>query len=449
MTDFTQQHDNLMTIVNRAISAVSPDPAMRATLSLDGDVLTVSGRPYNLSAYSRILVIGAGKASAAMAQTLEALLGDRIDKGVVATKYGHGLPLDTIKVMESAHPVPDEAGTLASNSLLHLANEAGANDLVFCLLSGGASAIIPAPCSPVTLTDKQETTRALLECGATINEINAVRKHLSSCKGGHLAKKLEPATVITLIISDVVGDYLDVIGSGPTAPDESTFQSCLDTVKKHSLCQKIPHAVIRFLEDGAAGSLPETLKASDPCFDKIQNVIIAGNGMALSGAADAARELGYHPIIIDPAMEGEARRVAQSIIRTAEATCNEEGAVPPPACLLAGGETTVTITGSGKGGRNQELALAAAIELAEMEDNRERISMACVGTDGTDGPTDAAGALVLPDTLNKAEDLGLSAQQYLLDNNSYDFFSKVGTIIKTGPTRTNVMDVTIVLIENA
>ncbi len=383
-----------------------------------------------------------------MGQTLEDILGDRIDVGVVVTKYGHGLPLKTIKVMESAHPVPDTAGELASNSVLRLADQATENDLVFCLLSGGASAIIPAPCSPVTLTDKQETTRALLECGATINEINAVRKHLSSCKGGHLAKMLEPATVITLIISDVVGDYLDVIGSGPTAPDESTFQACLDTVNKHSLCQKIPDTVIRFLEEGTAGKLPETLKADDPCFDKVQNVIIAGNGMALSGAAEAARELGYNPIVIDPAMEGEARDVAKSLVRSAEATCDDNGAVPTPACLLAGGETTVTITGAGKGGRNQELALAAAIELSKLDKNRKRIALACVGTDGTDGPTDAAGALVLPDTLLIAEEKGLSAEQFLADNNSYDFFSETGTILKTGPTRTNVMDVTVLLLES-
>jgi len=447
MTQYAKQHDNLMHIVNRAIDAVSPAPAMRAALKLDGDVLTVSGRPYDLSVFDRILVIGAGKASASMGQTLEELLGDRIEKGVVATKYGHGLPLKKIKVMESAHPVPDAAGELASGSLLKLADEAGENDLVFCLLSGGASAIIPAPCAPVTLADKQETTRALLECGATINEINAVRKHLSSCKGGHLAKQLEPATVVTLIISDVVGDYLDVIGSGPTAPDESTFQACLDTVNKHSLCQKAPDAVVKFLEEGAAGKLPETLKAEDSCFDKVQNVIIAGNGMALSGAAEAARELGYNPVVIDPAMEGEARDVAKSLVRSAEHICGDEGPTVTPACLLAGGETTVTITGTGRGGRNQELALAAAIELAKVESNRERIAVACVGTDGTDGPTDAAGALVLPDTLKIAENQGLDPARYLAENDSYDFFSKVGTILKTGPTRTNVMDVTILLVE--
>jgi len=294
---------------------------------------------------------------------------------------------------------------------------------------------------------KQEVTRSLLECGATINEINAVRKHLSRFKGGQLAKAIEPATVITLIISDVVGDYLDVIGSGPTAPDNSTFLDCQAILDKYRLCSIIPHEVTKLVAGGCAGMEQETLKEGDSCFDRVQNVIIAGNGMALDGAAEAAQKLGYTPVIVDRALEGEAREAAVKLIQTAGDYCAGKYEVKPPVCLLWGGETTVTICGKGKGGRNQELALACAIELSEMQECRENIAVACVGTDGSDGPTDAAGALVLPDTVAGSEEQSLNARHHLADNNAYAFFTNTGTLLKTGPTRTNVMDVGAILID--
>lgn len=447
MTVYQEKERQLLQMVDRTISAVAPDPAMRAAMNLHGNILTVDGKEYDLDSYERIFVMGAGKASAAMAETLEDILGDNLHGGMVATKYGHGLPLEKTVILESDHPVPDLAGQRASKELLSLAKGVTGNDLVFCLLSGGASAIVPAPCDPVTLAMKQTATRKLLECGATINEINAIRKHLSTFKGGHLAKALEPGTVITLIISDVVGDYLDVIGSGPTAPDESTFLDCQAILDKYKLCSTIPAEVTKAIADGCAGDIPETLKDGDTCFDRIQNVIIAGNTMAVDGAAATARELGYTPVVIDYAMEGEAKEVARKMIRIAAEYCDGMHLEKPPVCLLAGGETTVTVTGSGKGGRNQEFALAAAIEISQMQSCREGITVMCLGTDGSDGPTDAAGALVYPDTVARSEAQSLSARQYLAQNNAYEFFTNTGTLLKTGPTRTNVMDVVAILVD--
>ncbi|MUM76434.1 DUF4147 domain-containing protein [Pseudodesulfovibrio sp. F-1] len=448
------RRDHLLAIVNRAIEAVAPEGAMRKAVTRDGDVLTVGKERYDLNDFERILVLGAGKASAAMARALEDILGERalarwLHDGLVVTKYGHGCALGRVRVTEAAHPVPDEAGQRGAEALLHLAATATERDLVFCLVSGGASALTPAPVPPVTLAHKQETTSRLLACGATIDEINAIRKHLSAFKGGHLAKALEPATVLTLIISDVVGDRLDVIGSGPTAPDDATFADCLDILDRYGLGGAVPPEVVALLRAGRNGSLPETLGSDDPCFARVRNLIIAGNAQALAGAAEAARELGYSPLVMEPAMQGEARQVASDLICAAMGICGGNGP-KPPVCLLAGGETTVTLRGNGKGGRNQEMALAAAIRLHESGPESGRISMACVGTDGTDGPTDAAGALVLPDTLGDCDATNLSAAlRHLADNDAYTFFTATGTIVKTGPTRTNVMDVAVILVDPA
>ncbi|QGY40352.1 DUF4147 domain-containing protein [Pseudodesulfovibrio cashew] len=449
MTTYLEKKTQLMRIVDRTIEAVAPDPAIRAAVSRKGDILTVDGCDYDLKQYERIFLLGAGKASAAMAETMEDLLGDDLHGGIVATKYGHDLPLTRTRVLESGHPVPDLAGERAARELLSLAKGATERDLVFCLLSGGASALVPAPCPPVTLRIKQDVTRRLLECGADIGEINAIRKHLSLFKGGRLAKALEPATVCSLIISDVVGDALDVIGSGPTAPDASTFLDCQATLDKYALCSKAPDEVTKVIAGGCSGDIPETLKADDPCFQKVRNVIVAGNGMAVAGAAEAAREMGYTPIVVDGAMQGEAREVAADLIRLAGEYCEGKHGIQPPVCLLAGGETTVTIKGKGLGGRNQELALAAVVELSGMQHCRERVAVMSLGTDGTDGPTDAAGALVLPDTVARSDEQSLAAREYLNDNNAYAFFDNAGTLLRTGPTRTNVMDVVAILVDPA
>ncbi len=445
MADPETTRQTLLHIADRAIEAVSPGPAMRSGVKRQGNRIFVDGVEYDLADFERVLILGAGKASAAMAQALEDILGDRLTFGMVVTKYGHGLTLHKTEVLEAGHPVPDAAGERAAGRLLDLAEAVTENDLVFCLISGGASALVPAPIPPVTLAHKQATTRKLLQCGATINEINAIRKHLSRFKGGRLAKALEPATVVTLIISDVVGDHLDVIASGPTAPDESTFADCRAIVDRYGLCGPIPDAVDRLIAEGNARGRPETCKAGDSCFDRVQNVIIAGNAMALEGAAQAAREQGYTTVITDRTMEGEAREVARRLVRLAGEYCAGHHGQKPPVCLLAGGETTVTIQGNGKGGRNQEFALAAAIEMAGMREYRNRLAVISLGTDGTDGPTDAAGALALPGTVSP--DRIESARAHLDNNNAYAFFTETGTLLKTGPTRTNVMDVAAILVD--
>ncbi len=435
--------EKLLFLASRAIQAVAADRAVLSALRLEGDRLMVGGGKYDLSDYGRVGLMGAGKASASMAKAVTQILGDRCRGGTVVTKYGHGLELSGVEVMESAHPVPDIMGERGAGRLLDLAADASDKDLVIFLLSGGASALAPCPRPPVTLEDKMLVTGLLLDCGASIHEINAVRKHLSSIKGGHLAKALEPATVIALIISDVVGDDLDVIGSGPTAPDESTFDLCLEIISKYALGGRMPCAVMELLEKGAAGRVPETVRQGDSCFERVENVIIAANHMALDGASDAARELGYEPQILRPELTGEAREVAVLLAAETERRASRGSRI----CLLAGGETTVTIRGKGKGGRNQELALALGLELEKRPGIADRVSLLCVGTDGSDGPTDAAGGVILPGTLDKARRLGLDPLRYLDDNDAYHFLDRADALLKTGPTRTNVMDLAAIFIE--
>jgi len=444
---YEQQRRDLLTIARRAVEAVSPGPALRTAVRLDGDRLTVGGEDYDLTRFRRVLLLGAGKGAAAMAEAMENILGDRLDAGLVVTKYGHGLPLARTEVLEAAHPVPDEAGVRGAQRLLDMAESATADDLILCLISGGASALIPAPQAPVTLADKQAATRSLLACGASIHEINTVRKHLSRLKGGRLARALAPATTAALIISDVVGDDLDVIASGPTAPDGSTFADCRAILDRYRLCHHVPESVERLVDAGCAGRIDETCKTGDPCFAQVRNVIVAGNGMALDGAASAARELGYAPVVTDPALCGEARDKARELVRLAAGYARGGRELRPPVCLLAGGETTVTLRGPGKGGRNQEFALAAALELADLGPEGARLAVLSLGTDGTDGPTDAAGGLALPDTAGP-ERID-AARAALADNDAYPFLDAAGALLKTGPTRTNVMDVVAVLVSGA
>lgn len=433
------RRSRLMCLVDGALAACAPQPVIRTAVAMDGDVLTIGDTAYDLSLFDRVVVVGAGKASAAMAQALKEVLGDRFDSGLIVTKYGHGLAIDGCRVIESGHPVPDREGERAARELLALAGQVGARDLVLFLLSGGASALIPSPRPPVTLDDKMQATRLLLACGATIHEINAIRKHLSRLKGGLFAKALEPATVVTLIISDVVGDNLDVIGSGPTAPDCSTFDDCLEIIGRFGLSGRMPGTVMQVLRDGAAGLIPETTKHADCCFGQVRNHILANNEAALRGAAQAAERLGYRPVVLTSAMTGEAREVAAMLARTVRDHGRDK------VCLLAGGETTVTIRGQGRGGRNQEMALALALEL-EREQARRPVSALCLGTDGSDGPTDAAGGLVLPETLRAARARDLHPEPYLANNDSYTFLKEADALLITGPTRTNVMDVAALIV---
>lgn len=435
-------HEHLLHIVDGALNAVASDRAVLNALRLEGEVLHVGDRQYDLSSYERITCLGAGKASASMARALKQVLGDRLRGGLVVTKYDHGLAIRGIRVMESGHPVPDAEGEAGSCELLSQAHPTTEKDLVFCLLSGGASALVPCPKAPVSLADKMAATKLLLDCGATIHEMNAIRKHLSRVKGGLLAKALEPASVITLIISDVVGNDLDVIGSGLTAPDESTYADCLNIIDSYGLKQRMPATVMQVLNDGVQAFIPETTKHGDPCFERVHNALIATNETALHGSAEAARSLGYATDILTSTMTGEARDAAGWLAETARKRCAEG----KPLCLLAGGETTVTIRGKGKGGRNQELALALGLELEQLPGIRDRVSVACVGTDGTDGPTDAAGGIILPETITRSRSMGLAPEDYLTNNDSYHFLERAEALLVTGPTRTNVMDMVVMLV---
>ncbi|RKX97220.1 MAG: glycerate kinase, partial [Spirochaetes bacterium] len=308
---------------------------------------------------------------------------------------------------------------------------------------GGGSALLPMPADGITLEEKQATTKVLLECGATIDEINSIRKHLSKIKGGGLMRLAYPANVISLILSDVVGDPLDIIASGPTVPDTSTFKDCMEIIKKYDIEKKIPYTVLKRIEKGLKGEIEETPKDGDPIFEKSENIIIGNNMKAVLAADKKARELGYNTLIISSMIEGETKEVAKvhgAIIKEVKRSGNP---ISPPACILSGGETTVTIKGKGKGGRNQEFVLACCIDIEGID----KVMILSGGTDGTDGPTDAAGAVGDGETVLRAKKIGLDADKYLNNNDSYHFFQKLDDLLITGPTNTNVMDLRILLIE--
>jgi glycerate 2-kinase len=383
--------------------------------------------------YRHIYVVGAGKAGAAMARAAERVLGSRITAGLINVKDGHVAKLRRIELNECGHPVPDERGVEGARRIAAIAAEAGKGDLLLCLISGGASALMPLPAEGITLEEKQATTRLLLASGATIHEINAVRKHISAIKGGQLARLAEPATLEALLLSDVVGDNLDVIGSGPTAPDASTFASALAILDKFGIRQCVPAPVRERLERGLAGLIDETPKRT-----AARNTVIGSNRLALDAAAARARELGYRTMILSSEIEGETREIARMHAAIAREIVHTGRPLKPPACVITGGETTVTIKGDGLGGRNQEFVLAAAIEIAGIPDT----VIFSAGTDGSDGPTEAAGAIADGATLGRNPD----ARRYLDSNDSYHYFQPLGDLVITGPTNTNVMDVRLILV---
>lgn len=377
----------------------------------------------------RTIVVGAGKASAAMALAVEQhWKGDL--SGLVITRYGHGAPCKSIEIVEASHPVPDANGRDAALRIGRLVQGLSADDLVLCLISGGGSALLAAPAPGLTLEDKQNVNRQLLACGAPIAEMNCVRKHLSALKGGRLAAAAYPATVISLIISDVPGDDPAVVASGPTVPDPSTREEALAILHKYKF--DLPAHVWAFLATPEA----ETPKPGDPRFAKVATRMIAAPAQSLAAAAKIAREAGYQVIDLGDRIEGEAREVAREQAARALATKG-------PAVILSGGETTVTLKGKGRGGRNAEFALALAIGL----EGKSNISAIAGDTDGIDGSEDNAGALVLPDTLARARAKGIDAAAYLANNDAYGFFEKLGDLVVTGPTRTNVNDFRAIIIE--
>lgn len=439
---FTPARNELKSILDNALAAVAPDRAVARHLRVDGDRLFVNGLAYELGDYERIVLIGAGKGAAPMAAEMERLLGERLDEGLVCVKYGHTMKLDRVRLLEGDHPVPDENGRKAAEEILRLAGRATRNDLVICVFTGGASALSPSTHKGVSLEDMRTATGLLLDCGATIHEINSIRKHLSTFGGGQLAREAAPATLVALIVSDVVGDDLDVIASGPTSPDTTSFQDCLACIGSYGLERNMPASVMRRLLAGARGERKETPKGGDAVFRKVHNCLVATNTQALEAAASAARELGMTPQILTSEMTGEARVRAREFVRECLHR-QEKLAEGERLCLLCGGETTVTIHGEGLGGRNQEMALAAVVELA----GHPGISMLFAGTDGTDGPTDAAGGFADSGVHALAQELGADPVDYLGVNDSYHFLERTGALLKTGPTLTNVMDLAVAVVE--
>jgi glycerate 2-kinase len=432
-------------IFDAALAAVDPEEAISRHVKLHDGVLLVGGSRFPLEQFKRVVVVGAGKANAPMALALERLLGERITKGLIVVKDGHTLPLQRVLVREASHPVPDNRGLRGTNEILPLVEQTDENDLIICLISGGGSALLVSPSDGITLQDKQEVTRQLLACGATIHEINAVRKHLSKAKGGGLALLAYPATMVSLILSDVIGDNLDVIASGPTVPDSSTFDQAAAVLHRHGIWDQIPAPVIERLEKGMAGEVAETPKPGDAVFQRCHWELVGTNFQALEAAHHEATRLGYRTLILSTGIEGETREVAKALAAVAKEVIRSGNPVPPPACLLSGGETTVTLRGSGLGGRNQEFVLASALALEGFE---------CVvamsgGTDGTDGPTDAAGAIADGRTATFARAKDLDPEDHLQRNDAYPFFKTLGDLVITGPTRTNVMDVRIFLVREA
>ncbi len=424
------------------LHAVDPVDAIKRHVRIDANIMTAGESQYDMTAYQNMYVVGGGKAGASMAKAIEDLLGNRITAGFVNVKYEHLAPTYTIQLHEAGHPVPDEAGVEGTQRIVRLLNSATEHDLVLCLISGGGSALLPAPASELTLQQKQEVTRLLLQCGATINEINTIRKHISAIKGGQLAREAYPATLITFILSDVIGDPLDTIASGPTVPDSNTFRDCMAILKKYDIEQKIPAPVFERLQQGLAGVIPDTPKKGDNVFENTQNIIIASNVLAALAAAEKARDLKYNTMILSTCIEGETQDVAKVHAAIMKEIRQSENPLKPPACILSGGETTVTIQGAGLGGRNQEFVLAAAGDI----DGFENVAVLSAGTDGTDGPTDAAGAIADGLTIQRASRKNLDSLSYLKNNDSYHFFEQLDDLVKTGPTNTNVMDLRILLI---
>jgi len=425
-----------------ALNAVDPKQLMKSKLSLKNSIFKVNQYSFDLNKFKKIYVIGGGKASGSMAETLEQILDRHITNGLINIPRGNKHKTEPIKFREASHPIPDKSGVQGTRRMLKIAEQAKKEDLVICLISGGGSSLMPLPRSGITINDKRKITDALLKCGATINEINTLRKHISDFKGGWLAKKAYPATVLNLILSDVVGDPLDFIASGPTVPDSTTFSDAIKALKKYGLWDKTPASIKKVLSDGQKGLIPETPKATDKAFKKVYNIIIGNNRSASLVVHKHLKSAGLNTLLLTSTLEGEARHVGVMLASIAREVSISGNPVPKPAGIIAGGETTVTVTGNGLGGRNQEIALAAALRVGGMDG----VVVASLSTDGVDGPTDAAGAIVDGKTLLRAAEMNLNPEESLAENDSYNFFSKLGDLILTGPTGTNVNDVSVILV---
>jgi len=421
---------------------VKPNRLIPGYLYWDDEGLVAGNKKFFKDTLNGIYILSVGKAAAAIAFEAEKILADKITAGLVVTKYGHALPLQHCHIIEAGHPVPDDNSVTASKAIQQFLLPLHQDGLLLCLISGGASSLIGDIAEGISLGDMQALSKLLLPCGADIHEINTIRKHISTSKGGQLLRYTNNANVVSFIISDVLGDDIGVIASGLTAPDNSTFEDALKVLQKYELIEKIPASIRDHLNDGSAKKITETPKPGDKLFEKVDNNIIAGNSIALHASAAKARDFGYHVEIINSSINGEAKDEAKKFVDIIQAYNG-----PKPACLLMGGETTVTIKGSGKGGRNQEFVLAALCELLKENASPEKMPVILSGgTDGSDGPTDAAGAFIDINVILNMQKLSINPLHFLQTNNAYNFFKQVDGLLITGPTQTNVMDIIIGLI---
>ena len=427
-------------LIHAALTAVSPKACMRRVIGLDGDLLTINEESIDLAVIQRIIVVGAGKASAGMAASLEGILGERIHAGLVVTADGYAVPTDLVEVVEASHPVPDERGLAAAKRIAQLVDGAMENDLVIVLISGGGSALLTFPADGIELADLVRINEILLLSGATIQEVNTVRKHLSQLKGGRLAARAFPARVISLILSDVVGDPLDAIASGPTVADPTTYADASRVLQKYGLWNVVPYSVKSHIERGLRGAATETPKSADEVFSRVMTVIIGSGTDAANAVLNEAEAIGYHSLLLTTTLQGEAREVGKVLSSIAREEILHERPLALPAMIVASGETTVTVTGLGQGGRNQELALSAAVGIEGLPS----VVIASVGTDGRDGPTDAAGGMVDGGTIPRLREQGIDANLKLAQNDSYPALVGSGDLIVTGPTGTNVADLFII-----
>jgi glycerate 2-kinase len=428
-------------IFREALLAAEPYRLVRRQLRLHGGVLEAAGVRHRLGR-GRVALVAAGKAAVPMAQAAEEALGDRLGEAVAVSTAGDGR-LARVRLLRASHPVPDARGLAAAAEVEALARGLGRQDLLLVLLSGGASALLPSPAEGLTLDDKARTTALLLRAGATIHETNAVRKHLSRLKGGGLARAAAPARVVTLVLSDVVGDDLATIASGPTVPDPSTFADALDVLRRREILDDVPAPVRDHLESGARGERPETPKPREAAFRRTATRLVGSNRLSIEAAAREARRRGLHPLVLTTRLEGEAREVARVLVAVLRECVQASRPATPPVCLLAGGETTVTVRGDGQGGRNQELAVAAAQCLAGFP---VPAVVASLATDGIDGASDAAGGLADDTTVARAAALGLApAAAFLTASDTRNYLGPLGDLIVTGATGTNVVDVVALL----
>ena len=431
--------DQIARILSAGLRAVEPGEAVRRFMHRENNQLMVGDRGYDLDGFRRVLVVGTGKAGVPMTEAVVNLLGNRLYSGLVIVKEGYtsgSLQIGAVSIAEAGHPIPDQRGLQASERMIELLKDTETEDLVICLLSGGGSALMTSPSNDISIQEMQNLTQTLLASGANINQINTIRKHLEQLKGGKLARLAAPGQLVSLILSDVVGDELTTIASGPTVSDPTTFEDAYKILESYDLIQQVPSSIIAYLQRGVRSVEPETPKSGDPIFDRVQNWIIGSNKRAAEAALIQAQKEGFNTALLTTYLQGEARYAGHFLSSIAWQITQSNQPVSKPACLVIGGETTVTLQGNGMGGRNQEMALGAVQDLAGLPG----IVMICIASDGGDGPTDAAGAVVTGETLKRARQAGLDPTDFLEANNSYHFFDPLGDLIKTGPTQTNVND---------